>query len=400
MVAYTNYLSDARPRREAETLARRGDHVDFIALADAGSPKIETVNGVQLLRLRQQRYRGNSVLSYAFAYAKFLCAASFKVASLFRRERYDVIYVHTMPDLLVLVGLIPKIFGARIVLNIHDMMPELYLSKFGIQKSHWLIRLLAMQEQCSIRIADEVICVHHPHRDVLCSRGTPPGKITVLLNVPDPSLMPNGINTVADDGAFRIVYHGTIAPRLGLDKAVIAFEKVAESCPDARLEIFGTGDAAVDLEAQIAASSAHARIHFSNKMFRVESIAHMIQGAAVGIVPNRRDSATEFMLPVKLLEYVFLGIPVIAPRLRTIQYYFREDQVTYYEPGMSMNSLLVFAGSTSILGKGNRSQKRVPSLRRSSIGRRSKRSCIGSSMRIQRAGKPLQCNLCAPREGA
>ena len=151
---------------------------------------VETVNGVRLLGLRQNRYRGSSRLSYAFAYIRFLCAASVKVASLFRRERYDIIYVHTMPDLLVLVGLIPKLFGARIVLNIHDMMPELYMSKFGISEKHWLIRLLVLQEQYSIRLADEVICVHHPHRDVLCSRGTPPEKITVLPNVPDPALMP------------------------------------------------------------------------------------------------------------------------------------------------------------------------------------------------------------------
>ncbi len=333
MVAYTNYLSDARPRREAETLARRGDRVDFIALAEAGSPKFETVHGVRLSRLRQKRYRGNSRLCYAFAYIRFLCAASVKVASLFRRERYDVIYVHTMPDLLVLVGIIPKIFGAKIVLNVHDMIPELYMSKFEILKSHWLIRLLVLQEQYSIRLADEVICVHHLHRDVLCSRGTPPEIITVLPNVPDPSLMRSGATASAPNRAFRIVYHGTIARRLGLDQAMLAFEKIAESCPGARLEIFGTGDAADDLEAQIAASNSKERIHFSNEMFRVESITQMIQGAAVGIVPNRRDAATEFMLPVKLLEYVFLGIPVIAPRLRTIQYYFAEDQLAYYDPG-------------------------------------------------------------------
>ncbi len=105
---------------------------------------------------------------------------------LFRKERYDIVYVHTMPDLLVLVGLIPKLLGARIVLNIHDMMPELYMSKFGISEKHPLIRILAFQEQFSIRLADKVICVHDPHRDVLCRRGAPLNKITVMPNVPDP----------------------------------------------------------------------------------------------------------------------------------------------------------------------------------------------------------------------
>jgi glycosyltransferase involved in cell wall biosynthesis len=333
MVAYTNYLSDARPRREAETLARRGDRVDFIALNEKGRPSMEIVEGVRVFRVRQERYRGGGGLSYGLAYLRFLCAATLKMVRLFRRERYDIVYVHTMPDLLVLVGFIPKLFGARIVLNIHDMMPELYMSKFGISEKHWLIRLLAFQEQLCIRLADKVICVHHPHRDVLCSRGAQFEKITVLPNVPDPLVFRSEGLAQKTEGTFRIIYHGTIARRLGLDLAVRAFAKASDSCPGARFEIFGDGDAGEELEAQIKASGVEGKIDFSRKMFRVESIAQMIQGASVGIIPNRRDVATDYMLPVKLLEYVHLGIPVIAPRLLAIQYYFREDQLEYYEPG-------------------------------------------------------------------
>jgi len=333
MVAYTNYLSDARPRREAESLARRGDQVDFIALGEKNRPSLETVHGVRVFRVSQLRYRGGGGLSYGFTYLRFLCAATLKLVRLFWRERYDIVYVHTMPDLLVLVGLIPKLFGARIVLNIHDMMPELYMSKFGISEKHLLIRMLAFQEQLSIRLADKVICVHDPHRDVLCRRGAPIEKITVLPNVPDPRIFSSEFSTPRTDDIFRIVYHGTIARRLGLDLGVCAFAQAAEACPGARFEIFGDGDAGEELEAQIAASGMGDRIHFSRKMFRVESIAEMIQGASVGLIPNRRDVATDYMLPVKLLEYVHLGIPVIAPRLLAIQYYFSEDQVAYYEPG-------------------------------------------------------------------
>ena len=333
MVAYTNYLSDARPRREAETLARRGDQVDFIALGEGNRPSIEIVQGVRLFRLSQERYRGCRSLSYGLSYLSFACAATLKLIRLFQRERYEIIYVHTMPDILVLVGLIPKLFGATIVLNIHDMMPELYMSKFGIPENHWLIRFLVFQEQFSIRMADRVICVHDPHRDVLCKRGAPKWKITVLPNVPDPLVFGSELSVAKAVTAFRIVYHGTIARRLGVDVAVRAFAKAARHCPDAQFEIYGDGDACDEIDAQIEESGVAERIHFSRKMFRVESIALMIQGASVGIVPNRRDVATEFMLPVKLLEYAHLGIPVIAPRLMTIQYYFGDDQVAYYEPG-------------------------------------------------------------------
>lgn len=333
MVAYTNYLSDARPRREAEALVLRGDHVDFIALGEKGRPSIETVEGVRVFHVKQLRYRGGGGLSYGIAYLRFLFAATLKLTWLFRKEHYDVVYVHTMPDLLVIVGLIPKLFGAKIVLNVHDMMPELYMSKFEISKKHPLIRLLVLQEQFSIWLADKVICVHDPHRDVLCGRGASRKKITVLPNVPDPRIFYRDRPAATSMETFRIVYHGTIARRLGLDLGVRAFAKAAGSCPGARFEIFGDGDAGEELEAQIKASGAEDKIHFNRKLFRVESIAQMIQGASVGLIPNRRDVATDYMLPVKLLEYVHLGIPVIAPRLLAIQYYFTPDQVAYYEPG-------------------------------------------------------------------
>lgn len=333
MVAYTNYLSDARPRREAETLARRGDQVDFISLAEKGRPANETVEGVRLFRVRQMRYRGGSGLNYLLSYLRFLAAASLRLLRLYRQERYDIIYTHTMPDIIVLVALIPKLLGARVVLDIHDMMPELYMSKFGISEKHPLIRLLAFLEQISIRLADKVICVHDPHRDVLCRRGAPRSKITVVPNVPDPRIFSTIPAASGAGDSFRVVYHGTIARRLGLDLAVRAFAQASSSCPNARLEIYGDGDASDEVEAAIQASGVADRIAFSRKLFPVDSVAHMIHGAAVGLIPNRRDAATEYMLPVKLLEYVHLGIPVIAPRLLAIQHYLSEEDVVYYEPG-------------------------------------------------------------------
>lgn len=333
MVAYTNYLSDARPRREAQTLARRGDQVDFICLAEPGRPAQESVEGVRIFRVRDARYRGGSSASYIASYFKFLCAASFKVARLHAREHYDIVHVHTMPDFMVFTGLIPRLFGARIVLDIHDMMPELYMSKFGIGPTHPLIRFLAFQEQISIRIADKVISVHDPHRDVLVRRGARASKITVLPNVPDPLVFHAKPASQPADDAFRIVYHGTIARRLGLDLLVNAFALAAPACPKARLEIYGDGDAAPEVAAAIQSSGVADRIYFSRKLFSVSSIAEMIQGATVGVIPNRRDPSTDYMLPVKMLEYVHLGIPVITPRLLAIQHYFREDQVAYYEPG-------------------------------------------------------------------
>jgi len=169
----------------------------------------------------------------------------------------------------------------------------------------------------STRFADRVICVHHLHKEVLIGRGVPATKITILLNVPDPKLFGSEMISVNNDGELiRLVYHGMIATRLGLDIAVDAFYKSLEVIPNARFNIYGAGDFADQLEQKIQKMSLGDRIFYSKKAFRVDQIPNIVKGATLGIVPNRKDLATEYMLPVKLLDFLYLGVPVIAPRLK------------------------------------------------------------------------------------
>ncbi len=335
MVAYTQYLTDARPRRAAETCAARGDEVEFIGLREGSRPATEEVNNVRLLRLRQARFRGSSSLKYIYSYIRFFLAATVAVVRRFKRRQYDVVYVHTMPDWMVFVGIVPKLLGAKIVLDMHDMMPELYMSKFGVSGSHWLIRLIKLQERLSFKFADRVICVHAPHREVLIRRGLNAEKLRTVLNVPDPSVFGNGAAGTPPSGptSLRLVYHGTIAKRLGLDIAVEAFRRVASKYPEAQFDIFGDGDYAGALEEIIRAKRLARQVRFVRKFFRVDEVPSLIRDATIGVIANRRDEATEYMLPVKMLEYVYLEIPVVAPDLRAIRYYFPDDAVAYFAPG-------------------------------------------------------------------
>lgn len=334
MVAYTNYVTDARPRREAETLVSRGDTVLFIGLAERGAPRTETINGVTLNRVSFSRYRGDSGIRYILHYLRFFFVASILAARLHLKHRFDVLYVHTMPDFMVFVSIIPKMLGAKVILNIHDMMPELYMSKFNIGEGHILIRMLKLQERISCWFSDRIICVHHPHQQILVSRNIPAEKITILMNVPDPLIFAVTI-PVRDIPTKRntMIYHGTVAQRLGLDIAVDAFCEVLKHVPDARFEIYGDGDAAEHLEMKIRILNIEQNVIFNRKFFKVEDIPGIVAGSTLGIIPNRRDLATEYMLPVKLMEYVYLDIPVVAPSLLTIQYYFTSDMVEYFEPG-------------------------------------------------------------------
>src|SRR4029077_11494425 len=145
--------------------------------------------------------------------------------------------------------------------------------------------------------------------------------ISVLMNLPNVELFrPVTVDKKSD--RFRIVYHGTVAHRLGIDLIVQAMARVADCIP-AELWIYGAGDylpEALELSSKLGLEE---NVHFSRSFFPVEQIPQMVCGMDLGIIGNRRNLAcSKYMLPVKLLEYVYLGVPVIAPRLEVISRYF------------------------------------------------------------------------------
>ena len=146
MVAYTEYVRDPRVRRYAESLVRHGYSVDCFVLKEAGKPHYEEVNGVSLHHLDIFQYRGNSNISYIFSYLKFFFLA--KIALLKNlSKKYAVIHVHNMPDFLVFSTLINKGFGSKVILDIHDNMPELYLAKFKSILGKPIYSLLLIQKK-------------------------------------------------------------------------------------------------------------------------------------------------------------------------------------------------------------------------------------------------------------
>lgn len=334
MLAYTHYRFDARVRREAEALSRRGDKVDFICCREKTQEMKRIYNGVKLFPLSVARYRGDSTITYLFTYFSFFVRAFFLVTFLYLRRRYDIIQVHTMPDFLVFTTLVPRLLGAKIILDLHDLMPELYMSKFGVDRKHPFIKFITWVERRSIAFAHRAIAVHIPHRDILVRHGTPKKKFTVILNVPDPKVFgcTKSAQRVAD-GKFRLIYHGTIAKRHGLDVAIHAVTLAKKHIANIEFSIIGNGDDRERLVRMVDDMGLGDYVKFSNGAVPLDELPLCIKQADIGIVPILHDPFTRYQLPVKLLEYVELGIPVISSRSETLEFYFDETMIRYSRPG-------------------------------------------------------------------
>jgi len=331
MVAYTYYLSDPRVRREAEALAERGDMVDFICLREKGGKSFGIVNGVNLYRLPQGRYRGSGVFAYVMGYFLFFIRSFLKLNSLYFKKKYNLIHINTMPDFLVFTAIIPKILGTKVILDIHDLMPELYAAKFAINASYPLIQILCFIEKISTQFADHVLTVTKLWKGRLQERSVRSAKCSVILNVPDDKIF-KIINKKRDNKYFNLIYHGTIAKRYGIDVAIKAINIIKDEIPSIRFTILGEGDQLEEFINLTRKLSLENYIYFSKQFVPVEKLPTIIAQMDIGVVPNRNNEFAGEVLNGKLLEYVAMRIPVIVSKTIGIQQYFNDSMVMFFEP--------------------------------------------------------------------
>jgi glycosyltransferase involved in cell wall biosynthesis len=329
VIAYTTYIHDGRVKRHAEALAHRGDQVDAITLA-AG--KTGLINGVNVIGLEIPRYRGSSRTSYLKSYVNFFVQASRKALELSRERPYDVAIVCTMPDAAILAALPLRRAGTKLVLDVHDTMPELYRDKFPGWRGALGVPIMKLEERLSAWCADLVLAVHEPHRQRLADYGINADKIRVVLNSPDDRIFVADSPVAKDPDTFTVVCHGTITHRMGLDLAVRAVGRLRDRIPQLRLLALGAGDYLAEIRKLVTDLNLEDRVIFKD-MIPIEELPKVLQTADVGLVPNRESSATHLMLPVKLLEFAMMGIPAIAPRLKTVEYYFGDGSVRFFKPG-------------------------------------------------------------------
>lgn len=331
MVAYAYYLNDARIKSYVRTLQDQGHSVDVIALKAEGESAVEQHPPGKIFRV-MGKYQGQSALMYAWFYLRFLLKSSLLLARRCFRQQYDVVHVHNMPNALVFAAIAPKVAGARVLLDVHDLMTANYMAKFNGAETSLPVKVLKLEQRISAMFADHVVCADHNQQDYLVEHcGIARPKTTVLMNLPNSELF-KPIAKEKRDAVFRIVYHGTIAHRLGIDLIVKAMAKITERIP-AQLWIYGAGDYLPEALALASALHLEDEIHFNKTFFPVERIPEMVCGMDLGVIGNRSNVACDqYMLPVKLLEYVYLGVPVVVPRLKVIARYFDDAMVQFYEP--------------------------------------------------------------------
>jgi glycosyltransferase involved in cell wall biosynthesis len=173
--------------------------------------------------------------------------------------------------------------------------------------------------------------VSRPCLDILLGRGVPLERTSVVLNTtPWNGSRPAPVPGRA--GAPTLITHGTLVERYGVHVAIQALALLRCSWPDLTLRVVGGGEQMPALERLARELGLDDRVVFTGTLPWSEALAE-VSRARLGLVPVIADGYGQLLLPTKLLEYAWLGVPAVSSRLPAIEAYFPSSAVAYARPG-------------------------------------------------------------------
>jgi glycosyltransferase involved in cell wall biosynthesis len=331
MVSYSFYENDGRVKRYAETLAHRGDQVDVISLKKSGQPSFECLNGVNIYRVQERIPDEKGKFAYLSRILRFLVHSAFILTMKHFKNPYRLVHVHSIPDFEVFAAFLPKLFGSSVILDIHDVLPELYMAKFQKNTTSILFRLLIGVEKLSCSFADQVIISNHLWQKKLLSRSVDRKKCHTILNYPDSSIFYPRART-RNDGKFIMMYPGTVNWHQGLDLAINAFEMIYEEVSEAEFHIYGRGSELEELRSLVTIKNLKDRVLFK-PLVPIERIAELMASADLGVIPKRNDGFGGEAFSTKSLEFMSVGVPLVMSDTKIDRYYFNDSIVRFFEAG-------------------------------------------------------------------
>ena len=330
MVAYSFYESDSRIIQYARALIDRGDSVEIIALSHDGAVPFEVIDGVNVYRLQRRTINERSAFSYLFRILRFLVVAMAVMTWKHLRKPYQLVHVHSVPDFLVIAALPLRLMGVPVILDIHDILPEFYGSKFNVGQDSLIFRALVIVEKWSAKIASHVIIANQIWYDRLVKRSVAKEKCSVMCNYPDPNIFYVRPKSKSN-GRFLLMYPGSLNWHQGVDVAVRAFAEVSKKIDTAEFHIYGEGPARPTLEKLIEELDLQQKVRVQNYQ-PIREIATLMSTADLAIVPKRASSSFgNEAASTKVQEFMAVGVPVVVSRTKIDSFYFNESMVRFFE---------------------------------------------------------------------
>ncbi len=323
---------DPRIRRQSDALLEAGYEVDIFALRGPGEVADETIGRLRIVRLPVNRWF-TGFAGHIAEYVAFTAVVAPRLAAEHRSRRYALVQVATVPDFLAVAALPVKWTGVPLMLDLHEDMPEFFRDRFSAPALRPLMPLVSGVARVSAAMADELVTVHEPLRELSIRRGVAPERIGVVMNSADESIFDarGTRRPFMADGTLRIIHHSNLQRIYGMDLAIEALAMVRGDVP-LHLDVYGDGPWRREIEDAIARHAVEALVTLHGRI-PLDDLPQIIAAHDLGIVPSLREPYLEYSLSTKLLEYVAMGIPVIASDLATNRAHFTDEAMRFVRGG-------------------------------------------------------------------
>ena len=333
IVVHAHVPGDPRIRRQSDALVDAGYEVDVICLRDADEAPEDRDGPVRIVRLPVSR-RFVGFAGHIAEYLAFTAMAAWRLAREHRRRQYDLVQVATVPDFLSFAAIPEKLGNVPLLLDLHEDMPEFFRDRFSAPLLRPLLPLVTLATRASAAVADELITVHEPLRQLSIARGVAPDRISVVMNSADGRLFDPSRHeqrSFMADGELRLIHHSNFQRIYGLDMAIDGLSRLRPGLRW-RLDVYGDGPWRPQIEASIARTGTGDRVHLHGRV-PMDDLPRALAAADVGLVPSLPEPYLEYSLSTKLLEYAAMGVPTVASDLATFRHHFTDAALAYVPGG-------------------------------------------------------------------
>jgi len=307
--------ADRRVWQESVALVEAGFDVTVICPTGASRDREPeaVIEGVRILRYPLRTASGG-LGGYVREYTSAL-RHTLRLAIKVRRERrIDIVQACNPPDLLFLIALVLRPFGARFVFDHHDLVPELFASRYpGRRALYWLTRFA---ERLTFACADAVISTNESYRRVAIERGKiDPDRVAVVRSAPDLSRF---IARAPDVGLrcgkpYLLAYLGVMGQQDGVDYALRAVKSLRDEVgrDDFHCVFMGTGDAFNEMVALSEQLGLADIVDFPG-WADDEFILRCLSTADVCLSPDPMSPFNDASTMNKIVEYMAMGRSIVT----------------------------------------------------------------------------------------
>ncbi len=306
---------DRRVWQEALALKLAGFQVSVVSPATKMYPKLaETLEGINVYRY-PMLIEGNGYLGliaeYLWSFVCIFCYTLFVSA----RRGFKVIMIANPPDIFFPIILMWRLLGKKTVFDHHDLTPELFSTKFHLDKSI-ILSFFYYAERRMLRIVHKVISTNESYREIAIRRGSrQPQDVVVVRNAPNParfSIRPPEPD-MRKSAKYLVAFLGEIGQQDGVDILIRSIKTIRSALGHnvVHYVLMGGGPHFDKIVSYATEQGVAEDITFTGRADN-DTICRVLSNADLAVDPCPNSPHANLSTATKIMEYMYFSLPIVA----------------------------------------------------------------------------------------